>query len=243
MRSKYIQAKLLITIVERHNDALVMAAAKQAGARGGTKSFGRGIAAYNTPGGRAEADTQEVLTFILMLENHEKIIQAIKNAATEEPESFTGMGMLFDVPSMFARADAALLASAGNAPALDTTDTTDSNAPDNAPESARSEHMKTGTVMICSIINHGDADEIMAAARNAGAKGGTILNARGTGTEEDVKFFGISLAPEKEVLLILAEQDNEQAILDAISNLPLFNEPGGGILFTTGVEQFIIFGK
>jgi hypothetical protein len=47
--------------------------------------------------------------------------------------------------------------------------------------------------LISIILNTGYADDVMAAARAAGAPEGTSINARGTGTEEDVKFFGLIL--------------------------------------------------
>jgi len=83
----------------------------------------------------------------------------------------------------------------------------------------------------------------MSVARQAGARGGTILGARGTGTEDDVKFFGISLAPEKEMLLIVAHKDHARAIVEAVCRLPIFSEPGGGIVFTTPVEEFFTLGR
>ena len=73
----------------------------------------------------------------------------------------------------------------------------------------------------------------------AGARGGTILGARGTGTEEDVKFFGISLSPEKEFLLIISENAATDAILQALGSQPVFSEPGGGIVFTANIERYI----
>jgi nitrogen regulatory protein PII len=223
-------AKLLIAIVESHNSELLIAASKEAGASGGTKAFARGTAVYNASGGRAEADVQETVIFILMYDKVEEIDQSIVKTAAEDPENFNGMALVLDVPAVLARADTVLPSSIVNAPGK-------------APVSFRSKPMKSETLLICSIINHGEADDIMLVARNAGAKGGTILNARGTGTENDVRFFGISLAPEKEMLLIVADQDKAQAILNAISSLSVFGEPGGGIVFTTSVEQLILFGK
>ena len=103
--------------------------------------------------------------------------------------------------------------------------------------------MNTGKVMITVIINSGYADDVMAAARKAGARGGTILNARGTGTAEDVKFFGIVLVPEKEMLMIVTETEKAPAIIEAINKVPHLCEPGGGIVFTTNVEEFFVLGK
>lgn len=98
-------------------------------------------------------------------------------------------------------------------------------------------------ILIVCIMNKGYAEEAMAAARKAGAPGGTILTARGTGKEEDVKFFGIDLVPEKEMLLILAKSDQSETILQAIKEERCFIEPGAGIAFCIDVEQFIPLGR
>lgn len=104
-------------------------------------------------------------------------------------------------------------------------------------------HMDTDNSLITCIATHGQADAIMSVARQAGARGGTILGARGTGTEDDVKFFGISLVPQKEILLIVAQNDQVQAIMDAVCGMDIFNEPGSGIMYTTPVDKFCILGR
>ena len=103
--------------------------------------------------------------------------------------------------------------------------------------------MESGFTLITLIVNAGFADDVMAAARRAGATGGTIFNARGTGTEEDVKFFGIALVPEKEMLLIVAAKDRVETILQAVNATPRLCEPGGGIAFAMDVERFVVLGK
>ena len=57
--------------------------------------------------------------------------------------------------------------------------------------------------MIVCVVNSGFSDNVMSAAREYGAKGGTVLTARGTANQEAETFFGISIQPEKEVVLIL----------------------------------------
>ncbi len=101
----------------------------------------------------------------------------------------------------------------------------------------------TPHTLITCIVNHGLADEVMAAARKAGATGGTILSARGTGTEEDAKFFGYTLVPEKDMLIILVEAEDAPTVLEAIRALPVLAEPGVGVAFCADVERFVPFGK
>ncbi|MFA5698573.1 MAG: P-II family nitrogen regulator [Sphaerochaeta sp.] len=96
--------------------------------------------------------------------------------------------------------------------------------------------------LISVIVNKGMAEEVMEAARGVGATGGTIIPARGTGKEEDVKFFGYPLVPEKDMLLILAGADQTGRILEAVNNLPILSTPGTGIAFCVDVERFMVFG-
>ncbi len=58
--------------------------------------------------------------------------------------------------------------------------------------------------LILTIVNRGFADQVVDAARAAGAHGGTVFYARGTGVHEMEKFFAISIQPEKEVVSIMS---------------------------------------
>ncbi len=80
-------------------------------------------------------------------------------------------------------------------------------------------------------------------AGTAGARGGTILTARGTGTEDDVKFFGISLVPEKDMLMIVTESGAAPAILEAVGQVPDIRKPGGGIVYVMNIEKFMPLGR
>ena len=102
--------------------------------------------------------------------------------------------------------------------------------------------MDSPHTLVVFIVNKGYADDAMAAARKAGATGGTILQARGTGKEEDTKFFGIPLVPEKEMLMVLVGSDRTGPVLDAVRNVPCLAEPGSGVAFCIDVERFIQLG-
>ena len=103
--------------------------------------------------------------------------------------------------------------------------------------------MATKWKMITIIVNVGYADDIMDAARRAGAGGGTITHARGTASSEDVKFLGVPLVPEKEMIMILCESEKTDTIVNAISSLECLDEPGIGILYTQGVSDFMNLGS
>ena len=53
--------------------------------------------------------------------------------------------------------------------------------------------------LIITVVNRGFTDDVMHAAKSAGATGGTIMHARGTGIHEAERFFGVSIQPEKEL--------------------------------------------
>ena len=66
------------------------------------------------------------------------------------------------------------------------------------------------------IANEGRTDTVMNAARAAGARGGTVLHGKGTGSEAAMKFLNISIADEKEVILIVAPTAEKTAIMSEI---------------------------
>lgn len=70
--------------------------------------------------------------------------------------------------------------------------------------------------LLLVIANQGYSDLIMDAARSAGATGGTIIHAKGTGMERAEQFLGVSLASEKEMIFILTKSEIKQAIMQAI---------------------------
>ena len=70
--------------------------------------------------------------------------------------------------------------------------------------------------MIVVVTNEGHSDFVMDVARGGGASGGTILHARGVGMEKIHKFFGISIAEEKEMILIACRKKNRNRIIEAI---------------------------
>ena len=87
---------------------------------------------------------------------------------------------------------------------------------DNKTVTGEKQEIITTHELICVILNEGCSDMVMAAARPAGATGGTVLSGKGTGARESEKFLGISLASEKDVVLIVADKEKKGAIMKAI---------------------------
>jgi nitrogen regulatory protein PII len=91
--------------------------------------------------------------------------------------------------------------------------------------------------LIITIVNRDNAELVVEASKNAGAEGGTILSGRGTGIHEQAKLFGISIEPEKEIVLTLIKRDQTATVLEAIIRETQLDKPGQGIAFVLEVEQ------
>ena len=72
------------------------------------------------------------------------------------------------------------------------------------------------TELIVVICEKGQNDLVMDAARGAGARGGTVVRAKGTGSQYTDKFFGLSIAEEKELIYIVSSSEKKSAIMTAI---------------------------
>ena len=93
-------------------------------------------------------------------------------------------------------------------------------------------------VIFC-IVNAGFSDEVMDAARGLGATGGTVIRARGTANAEAEKLFGISIQPEKEIVMILVNSAIKNDILHALYKAVGLQTPGQGIAFSLPVESVV----
>ena len=96
----------------------------------------------------------------------------------------------------------------------------------------------THQVIFC-IVNSGFSDVAMDAAKKAGARGGTILNARGTGSIEAEAFFGISVQPEKEIIMIVTPTEDSDKILQCLYDEVGLNSHGQGIAFAVPVDGVV----
>ena len=93
--------------------------------------------------------------------------------------------------------------------------------------------------LIITIASEGYAEEVMNAAKKAGATGGTTLNGRGLETDKIVKFLGISIEPEKDIVLILADENIKNKIMDSILESCGLKTLGKGICFSLPVSHVV----
>ncbi|MBQ4086132.1 MAG: P-II family nitrogen regulator [Clostridia bacterium] len=95
--------------------------------------------------------------------------------------------------------------------------------------------------LIVVIANNGCTDLVMDAARSAGAGGGTVLHAKGSGAAAAQKFFGMSIAEEKEIILIASAKKQSGDIMKAIMHECGANSKAHAVCFTLPIDQIAGF--
>ncbi len=96
--------------------------------------------------------------------------------------------------------------------------------------------------LVVAIANEGATDTVMNAARAAGARGGTVLHGKGTGGVDAEKFLNVSIASEKEVILIVAKADQKAEIMRSILQNAGPNSEAGTIVFSLPTSEIAGFG-
>jgi len=87
------------------------------------------------------------------------------------------------------------------------------------------------------VVDKGKAEDVIDAATAAGSRGGTIINARGSGIHETSKLFFMDVEPEKEIVMILSEKKDAEAIISSIREKLDIEQPGKGIIFVQEVSK------
>lgn len=224
MQTVFLHGKLLLSIVQEGVAESLVSQTKEDGAKGGTILLGKGVTEHAILHMLGLGDAQKEIVLTLMTDDQ---VERIWNGLTRfrrNKRLACGIAMLIDIPQILRHSN-------------QVTQSETLYAAKNRRETMESPH----TLITC-IVNKGTADEVMDAARKAGATGGTILSARGTGKEEDAKFFGVQLVPEKEMLLVLVGSGLTGKVLNAIRAVPCLAEPGSGIAFCTDVDRFMTLG-
>ena len=93
--------------------------------------------------------------------------------------------------------------------------------------------------MIVCVVNTGFSDAVMSAARACGARGGTVINARGTANPEAENFFKITIQPEKEAVMILVPAAIKDDVLHALYQKVGLQTPGQGIAMALPVDGVV----
>ena len=210
--------RLLTTIVSAGKGKLIVKSAVDAGSFGGTVMSGRGISPSSIAAILGIDTKKDVVFIVTESEKKDTILNAIVDS-TKNEKKHLGCIFVSDVDSLSRTGE--IIKTEG--------------------ENSMSEN--TPNDLITVILNSGYADDAMAAARKAGAGGGTVIKARGTAKEGDESFFGVQIVPEKEMLLIVVDHEKKDAVMSAIQKLECLSQPGSGIVFSSPVSQFNLLGK
>jgi nitrogen regulatory protein PII len=90
---------------------------------------------------------------------------------------------------------------------------------------------------IFTIVDRGLGEDVVDAANSAGARGATIINARGSGIHETKKFFAMNIEPEKEIVMIVIKKEKSDDVIKNIREKMKIDEPGRGIIFVLDVNK------
>lgn len=99
--------------------------------------------------------------------------------------------------------------------------------------------MKYKHEAIFCIVNSGYSELVMDAAKKLGARGGTVINARGTAPKDAENFFGIAIQPEKEIVMIIVPSSIKENVLHAVYKEAGLSTPGQGIAFALPVDKVV----
>lgn len=91
--------------------------------------------------------------------------------------------------------------------------------------------------LLVVIANQGYSDMIMDAARSEKARGGTVLHAKGTGMQHAEKFLGVTIAEEKEILLLVVKKEDKNNIMKAIMEKAGLDSKARSIVFSLPVTD------
>ncbi|WP_273523004.1 P-II family nitrogen regulator [Mailhella massiliensis] len=218
--------KLLVTVIEKHRCDEAMAAARKAGAVGGTVILGRGTTENKWLRLLGLDDVEKELLYCVLPAS---LVRPVMDAIRRAPGLARSRGIMFtlNVLDMFR-------------PHASTPDAAFSHAQEEPMTDNRPE--LPGYELLSVIVNSGSADQVMDAARRAGASGGTVIHARGTARPDDATFFGITIVPEKELVMILSPRGDSARIMESIRAEFRDADPGSGIAFRMPVESFETLG-
>lgn len=215
--------KLLVTIVKRDQAKKVMKAAKKAGCEGGTIMLASGIGVHEKKK-IFSIDTMYEKDVVFNLVPEDLLPDVIKgiDQSVKLNKAGRGIGFVIDILKTVGMVH------------MDYEEV-EKGALDVMTDDVRHD----GFDLIITIVNKGDASEVIDASKLGGAEGGTVINARGSGIHEKAKLLSINIEPEKELVLTIVKRSITKDVLQAIEREVHIDEPGKGIGFVLPVEETI----
>ncbi len=98
---------------------------------------------------------------------------------------------------------------------------------------------KTENSLILITVNQGNTDDVMDTARQAGARGGTVIRARWAGPDDTSQFYGISVQSEKEIIAIVTETEKRNAIMEIINKKHGLKGEAGAVVTSVGIDHMV----
>lgn len=215
INSESTEVELLCVIVNFGLGSKIMKTSKQTGIRGGTIFLGKGTV------------SNRILEFFDLSDIRKEIVlmlgekETVDNTLEELNKKFH-----FDKPNHGIAFSTSVIDIIG-------TKSIDSNNINIEKRGAE----KTMYNAVFVVVDKGKAEAVIDAAKEAGARGGTIINGRGSGIHETSKLFSMDIEPEKEIVLILAEEKITSLITASIREKLEIDKPGNGIIFVQSVNQ------
>lgn len=215
--------KFLVTITKREYAEDYLDFFRRHGINSVISTLCNGTATENTLSLMGLEKTEKVMFKAMVRE--EILGEVVKGLVTEMDIFSAGNGVAAFIPINSIGGSSSLKYFAGNEPIL----------------KKENENMSTAEskiVMIITVVDKGNTDLVMDAARGVGASGGTVVRAKGTGAEM-AKFFGVSISEEKEMVYIIAKRDNRDVIMKAIMEKAGNATDAHGVIFSLPVDNVV----
>ncbi len=214
---------MLLTIVDRGKGEGVVNLLQQEGFSAHFILLGSGTAQKDLLGllGLRDTDKDVVVSFLAA----GRAARAMARLSYALDIDLPGRGIAFTVPLHSVGGQKTLEYLAGEVPAAQ------------EEEDMPMEEIAPEYELIVAIVNHGYVDTVMTAAVSTGARGGTVVHARGAGADEASRFLGITIQPEKEMALILTGREQKIPIMQSIVRASGLNTEGRGLVFSLPVTD------
>lgn len=199
--------ELIVMIVNKDHASKYLSLAKSAGAISSTTYYGEGTA-DNKFLRFLELDRKFKEVIFILTESH-IADTIIKKVEEDFIDPDTGILYTFDVESINGQKSAEKSDSKGD------------------------EKMKA----VHTIVDRGLGDEVVEISRELGNKGATIIHGRGAGVPDEDSFFDLHIEPEKELVLMLVENDKVKELVETLTDRLQLKEKNRGIIFTIDVKR------
>ena len=208
------EAVLLITITDRQHGGEFAAGYPEQGIPLVLTSLGQGTATTEILDYLGLEATEKAVLFCIAPDTPQLVRRAEKDLWLDVP----GRGVLMAVPL------SSICGSAAREYLL-------------RQEGERRMEQKPTHELLVVITNQGHTEQVMDAARSAGATGGTSIHAKGSGVEAAQRFFGVSIAAERELVFILVREENRREIMRAILDQAGMQTGAQSVVFSLPVSD------